>query len=230
MIRLYATSTSPVLIVGETGTGKELVARTIHELSARQQEVYLPINCGAIPDTLMETELFGSERGAYTDAITRPGVFERANRGSLFLDEVGEMGLQHQVKLLRVIEDKSFTRVGGVHSVSSDARIIAATNRTLSSAVQNGTFRQDLYYRINTLPLSVPPLRRRKMDIPELARNFVRLYTGNGGGHAVISSSAIEKLVEYRWPGNIRELKNVIERALLFAENGRIDTRHVTFG
>lgn len=227
LVALYATSHSPVLIVGETGTGKELVAQTIHALSARHGEVYIPINCGAIPETLLETELFGAERGAFTDATTRPGVFERAHRGTLFLDEIGEMPVQQQVKLLRVIEERAFTRVGGIRRIESDVRFIAATNRALSGEVDGGRFRRDLYYRINTLPLSVPPLRSRRADIPELARAFVK--AGAGDRPASLTSTALEKLMGYRWPGNIRELRNVIERAQLFARGGRIEARHIVF-
>lgn len=236
LIALYATSNAPVLVVGETGTGKELVARTIHDLSDRRNEVYVPVNCGAIPENLMETELFGAEKGAFTDAVARPGVFERAHLGSLFLDEIGETSLPHQVKLLRVIEEKSFVRVGGVRSTKADVRIIAATNRALGPAVREGSFRKDLYYRVNTLPLSIPPLRARKGDIPDLARAFAERRDaaphgdGSGRGPMSLSSSAIERLTDYDWPGNIRELKNVIERAILFAGAGPIEARHILFG
>jgi DNA-binding NtrC family response regulator len=229
LIALYATSESPVLILGETGTGKELVARSIHDLSERRREIYVPINCGAIPETLMETELFGSEKGAYTDAVARPGVFERAHRGTLFLDEIGEMTLLNQVKLLRVMEEKSFCRMGGVRTIASDARIIAATNRAVGSAVKTGSFREDLYYRINTLPLSIPPLRRRRVDIPPLVRAFLQTHAARGSAGTSISSSAIEKLIDHDWPGNIRELKNVTERAFLFAGRGQIKARHIFF-
>ncbi len=229
LIALYATSDSPVLIIGETGTGKELVARTIHDLSARRGEIFVPLNCGAIPETLLETELFGAEKGAFTDAVSRPGLFERAHRGTLFLDELGEMPLHHQVKLLRVIEDKTFSRVGGLRCIESDVRIIAATNRALRSAVKAGGFRQDLYYRINTLPLRIPPLRSRRADIPELARTFAEAHVDGVDARASISSSAIEKLLDYDWPGNIRELRNVMERAVLFSKGDSIEPRHIIF-
>lgn len=228
-IAMFAPSDSPVLILGETGTGKELVAHTIHDLSARQGEVFVAVNCGAIPDSLMETELFGSEKGAYTDAVTRSGIFERAHRGTIFLDEIGEMSPRHQVKLLRVIEEKSFIRVGGVRSIGSDCRIVTATNRSLQEEVERGTFRGDLFYRISTLPLEIPPLRARKTDIPELARFFLDRYTHGRVDGVALTSAAIEKLLDHDWPGNIRELRNVIERALLFSEGGPLEPRHLFF-
>ena len=220
--RRYATSNSAVLIIGETGTGKELVAQSIHDLSKRGNESYVPINCGAIPETLMETELFGSEKGAYTDAVARPGVFERAHRGTLFLDEIGDMLPHHQVKLLRVLEDRSFNRVGGSRTIQSDIRIISATNCDLATAVRNGAFRRDLFYRVSTLPIEIPPLRARRVDIPELTRAFLDKFSEDCGQTLRISSSALEKLIDYDWPGNVRELRNVIERAILFAEDGMI--------
>jgi len=226
--RRYSTSNSSVLIIGETGTGKELVAQSIHELSKRGGESYVPINCGAIPETLMETELFGSEKGAYTDAVARPGVFERAHRGTLFLDEIGDMLPHHQVKLLRVLEDRTFTRVGGSRTIQSDVRIISATNCDLATAVKDGSFRRDLFYRVSTLPVEIPPLRSRRTDIPELTRTFLDQFSEDCGRTLKISSSALEKLIEYNWPGNVRELRNVIERAVLFAEDGLIQASHIS--
>jgi DNA-binding NtrC family response regulator len=207
---------APVCILGETGTGKELVAESIHRLSARRDGQFVAVNCGAIPEQLVETELFGSERGAFTDAATRSGSFERAHRGTLFLDEIGEMAPAAQVKLLRAVERKRVRRVGGTEEVPADARIVAATNLDLRAAVAERRFREDLYYRIGVLVVEVPPLRDRLEDLPLLASHFLRSFAP-GGAEPSLSPEAAERLMSHRWPGNIRELRNVLERATVLA-------------
>jgi two-component system NtrC family response regulator len=214
MIRRIAPSESTVLISGESGTGKELAAHAIHDASHRAQAPFVDINCGAIPENLLESELFGYEKGSFTGAdAARPGLFEMAHRGTLFLDEIGELPLGLQVKLLRVLETKSFYRVGGRRRIDADVRVIAATNRTLATEVDAGRFRKDLFFRINALELAMPPLREHPEDIPLLARHFATPKQ--------IAPDVMELLIRYSWPGNVRELKNVIERAALI---GRMDT------
>jgi DNA-binding NtrC family response regulator len=225
LIVRYAPSDSPVLVLGESGTGKELVARSIHETSHRRSRSFVALNCGAIPETLLETELFGAERGAFTDAVSRPGSFEQANGGTLFLDEIGEMSAAAQTRLLRVIEQKELTRVGGARAVPLDVRVVSATNRELK-ADMGGRFRADLFYRLGVLPIRVPPLRERSQDIPLLATHFLSLLRSPA---AEISPEAREKLCAYPWPGNIRELRNVMERAFLSAETGVIRACDVSF-
>ncbi len=226
LVLRYAPSDSAVLVQGESGTGKELVARSIHQASRRRDAPCIAINCGALPETLLETELFGSEKGAFTDAVTRPGSIERANGGTLFLDEIGDMSLAAQARLLRVIEQKELTRVGGSRTVTLDVRVVSATHRDLRLEVARGTFREDLYYRLGVLPIRVPPLRDRSDDIPLLAAHFLALL---GRPRVSLNEEALSVLREHSWPGNIRELRNVMERASLNAEDGRIFARHISF-
>jgi len=223
-ILLYAPSDSPVLILGESGTGKELVARALHEASRRRDGPCIAINCGALPDSLLETELFGSEKGAFTDAIARPGSFEQANGGTLFLDEVGEMSPLAQTRLLRVIEEKRLTRLGGTRSVPLDVRVISATNRELRPGPEG--LRADLFYRLSVLPIHVPPLRARREDVPVLAVHFLRHL---GREHLRLEADAREALCRHEWPGNVRELRNVMERASLSAKDGAIRARDLVF-
>lgn len=216
LLETVATTSSTVLITGETGTGKELAARAIHEASARQQQRFVAINCGAIPETLLEAELFGHVRGAFTGAIAnRPGRVEQAHRGTLFLDEVGTMSAGLQVKLLRVLQSREFERVGDSQTIKVDVRVIAATNADLKRMVADGTFREDLYYRLNVIPVHVPPLRDRRPDIPLLAQHFLDRLSHDtpGRGRVSLSQDAQRALMAYSWPGNIRQLENVIERA-----------------
>jgi DNA-binding NtrC family response regulator len=225
LILRYAPSDSPVLILGESGTGKELAARLIHEASRRHASACVALNCGALPDTLLETELFGSEKGAYTDAVSRPGSFEQANGGTLFLDEVGEMTPAAQVRLLRVIEQKELTRVGGTHAVPLDVRVVSATNRDLRTETTRGGFRPDLYYRLSVLPIRMPALRERPEDIPLLALHFLAQRNSR---ERELTDAARDKLCAHSWPGNIRELRNVMERASLTADAGPLEDRHIT--
>jgi transcriptional regulator with PAS, ATPase and Fis domain len=215
--RLAAASDSTVLVTGENGTGKEILARVIYQNSPRRDKAFIVVNCAAIPETLLETELFGHEKGAFTDAYTRKiGWFEVANRGTIFLDEIGDLSPLMQVKLLRVLQEREFTRVGGTETIKVDVRIIAATNKHLKRLVSEGRFREDLYYRINVLPIHLPPLRERKEDIPLLINHFLRKYSKRGSKSAPYPSpEELKNLMEYDWPGNIRELENMIERAVI---------------
>jgi two-component system, NtrC family, response regulator AtoC len=220
MITKVARSPTTVLVSGESGTGKELVARALHEQSDRADGPFIQLNCGAIPDNLFESELFGHEKGAFTGAVTaRPGRFELADGGTLFLDEVGELPRDMQVKLLRVLQDRRFERVGGVRSLQVDIRLIAATNRDLAAEVRAGRFRDDLYYRLNVVPIALPALRERPDDIPLLVRHFISRFNERLD-RAVegVTPHAMAALLAWRWPGNIRELENLIERAVLLAE------------
>jgi len=222
MIRKIAVTNVTVLIIGESGTGKELIADLIHNLSPRKEKPFLKINCAAIPEGLLESELFGYEKGAFTGADRlKIGVFEIANGGSLFLDEIGDMPLSLQSKLLRVLQDGSFLRVGGTREIRVDVRIIAATNRNLKELIEKGKFREDLYWRLNVFPIILPPLRERRDDIIPLAKHFLRKYSHKLGKKEVkeISREAIERLMSYSFPGNIRELEHIIERAVILAEN-----------
>lgn len=220
MVRQVAPLDSPVLVLGETGTGKELITREIHRLSGRREGPFIKVNCGAIADTLVDSELFGHEKGAFTGAMTlKRGRFERAHGGTLFLDEIGELPLGAQVKLLRVLQEKEFERVGGTHSIPADVRLIAATNRDLDAMVQAGDFRQDFYFRLQVFPLTVPPLRDRVCDLPELAHHFMHKKAREMKlPHIpVLAPGALENLMAYDWPGNVRELENAVERALILS-------------
>jgi transcriptional regulator with GAF, ATPase, and Fis domain len=212
--------TTTVLILGESGTGKELIANLIHENSPRADGPYIKINCGAIPEGLLESELFGHEAGAFTDARRQHrGKFEQGNGGTIFLDEVGEMSLSAQVKLLRVLQDGEFQRVGGSKTIKTDVRVIAATNVSLEDATVQGTFRKDVFYRLNVYPIELPPLRERKEDLPVLVSHFLQMFREKSGKYVVgISDKAMELLRAYHWPGNVRELENAIERAVVVAE------------
>jgi formate hydrogenlyase transcriptional activator len=216
-IRMVAPTDSTVLVCGETGTGKELVARAVHRLSARRAHAFVTCNCAALPAALLESELFGHERGAFTSAAaSRIGRFELANHGTIFLDEIGEAPLDVQPKLLRVLQEREFERLGSSHTLRTDVRVIAATNATLPQMVAAKRFRADLYYRLNVFPIEVPPLRERPEDIPVLVRHFVRDAALRMNRRALwISPSAMDALVSHSWPGNIRELQNLIERAVI---------------
>jgi DNA-binding NtrC family response regulator len=224
-----AATDATVLIEGESGTGKELFARSLHALSPRSDAPFVAINCAAIPETLLETELFGYEKGAFTGAAGRkPGKFEMAHRGTLFLDEIGDLPFPLQAKILRALEEKRFERVGGTSSVQVDVRLVAATNRGLKAAVATKRFREDLYFRLSVFPITVPPLRERQSDIPVLARYFADRFCRDLKKKAlVITPEAFEQLQTYRWPGNVRELQNCIERAVILAEGEAILPRHL---
>jgi len=208
-----------VLVLGETGTGKELIARAIHNTSPRKDKLMVKVNCAALPANLIESELFGHERGAFTGAIDRRiGKFELANHSTLFLDEIGEMPLEAQAKLLRVIQERELERLGGKQTIKIDVRLIAATNRNLEAAVRAGQFREDLYYRLNVFPIHLPPLRERSEDIESLSRFFVQKYSRNTGRKIRnIAPRVIQQLRSYTWPGNVRELEHLIERSVLLA-------------
>jgi formate hydrogenlyase transcriptional activator len=208
-----------VLIRGETGTGKELIARALHELSPRKGRTFVKLNCAAIPTGLLESELFGHEKGAFTGAIGQKiGRFELAHQGTLFLDEVGDIPPELQPKLLRVLQEQEFERLGGTKTIKVDARLLAATHRDLARMVADGRFREDLYYRLNVFPVALPPLRERRDDIPRLVRHFTQQFARRMGRRIeAIPSAVMEALVRYPWPGNIRELQNVIERAVILS-------------
>ena len=216
---------STVLIQGESGTGKELVARMLHFNAVRKDRPLVPVNCGAIPENLLESELFGHEKGAFTGAAhQRIGRFELAHGGTIFLDEVGELSLGLQVKLLRVLQERSFERVGGTRTIDVDVRVVAATNQDLELAVQQKRFREDLYYRLNVIPVTIPPLRERRSDIPQLVNHFLKRMTrGKQAVMAGCSSDAMTRLTEHHWPGNIRELENMIERLVVLSRSGTIE-------
>lgn len=231
MVRLVAPLSSPVLLIGETGTGKEVIANAIRKQSARSQEPFIKVNCGAIPESLLDSELFGHEKGAFTGALTRKiGRFERAHRGTIFLDEIGELPLEAQIRLLRVIQEREIERVGGTDTIPVDIRIICATNRNLADMVTKGTFRKDLYFRINVFPIELPPLRQRTEDIPLLVDYFSKKKSIEMGLKQVpqITVSDLDALKQYEWPGNVRELQNIIERALIFSKNGFMDFKPIS--
>jgi len=225
VIKKVAPYKSTILIMGESGTGKELVAKALHYSSDRSQSPFIPVNCGAIPENLLESELFGHAKGAFTDAIrTKKGLFEEADGGTLFLDEIGELPLQLQVKLLRVLQDGEIRRVGEAKSIKIDVRIVAATVKDLIREVNEGRFREDLFYRLNVFPIHLPPLRERKEDIPMLVAHFIKKYNvAIGKNVAGIHPKALEVLLNYRWFGNVRELENTIERAIVLADGSDIE-------
>jgi DNA-binding NtrC family response regulator len=214
-----------VLLAGESGVGKDLIARAIHFHSPRRDRPLVKINCTAIPENLMESELFGYEKGAFTGAnVTKPGKFEQADTGTVFLDEIGDVPAVIQVKLLRILQEREFERLGSNVTRHIDVRVIAATNQDLRAALEQGTFREDLYYRLNVVPLNIPPLRERKQDIPFLANHFIRKLAPDTGSQVEsITDRAMEKLIAYHWPGNVRELENVIERALVMCAGTELD-------
>jgi Nif-specific regulatory protein len=224
-----ASSNTTVLIRGESGTGKEMIAHAIHYSSPRARKPFIKVSCGALPDSLMEAELFGHEAGAFTDArAQKKGRFELADGGTLFLDEVGELSPSTQVKLLRVLQEREFERLGGVASIRANVRLVAATNKDLEEAVRKGTFREDLYYRLNVFFLCLPPLRERRPDILLLADHFVEKYAlAHGKDVRRIATTAIDMLMSYHWPGNVRELENCIERAILVCDGGVIHAHHL---
>ena len=228
-IKIVTGSDVPVLIQGETGTGKELVAMAVHYRGPRRKYPFFPVNCAAIPETLLESELFGHERGAFTGAVDRrKGKFEMANNGTLFLDEIGEMPPATQAKILRVIEDHTFRRVGGNELIRVDVRIVSATNKDLTKEVAAGRFREDLYYRLSVFPIQLPPLRERRNDIEELALYFLQKSAAETGRSDVrISSAALDAMRAHTWPGNVRELQNTIKRAALLAHDGVIEPAHL---
>jgi Nif-specific regulatory protein len=229
MISQVSSSSATVLIRGESGTGKELVANSIHYNSERNKRPFIKINCAAIPENLIESELFGHEKGAFTGAShQKKGKFEIADKGSIFLDEIGNMALSAQVKLLRVLQEKEFERVGGYTPIKSDVRIIAATNSNLEEMVQHGQFRDDLYFRLNVFPIYIPSLRMRKTDVILLADHFLEKYAkAHGKDIKRITTPAIDMMMEYHWPGNVRELENCIERAVILCNEGAIHSYHL---
>jgi len=223
-VRQVAKWNTTVLIRGESGTGKELIANAIHYNSQRAGDIFVKLNCAALPDNLLESELFGHEKGAFTGAVTqRKGRFEQADGGTLFLDEIGEISAAFQAKLLRVLQEGEFERVGGLKTIKVDVRIIAATNRDLETEVEQGEFREDLFYRLNVMPINMPSLRERVEDIPDLARFLVEKISRSQGRPLTIVDSAIRMLMHYDWPGNVRELENRLERAAIMCVNGQID-------
>ncbi len=228
-VKRFADAKSNVLLLGETGTGKELLARAIHYNSKRADKPFIPINCSAIPENLMESELFGHVKGAFTGAISlKKGLFEEANGGTVFLDEIGNLSIGLQSKLLRVLEDYQIRPVGGTQSVRIDLRFICATNRNLEAAVNEGEFREDLFYRINVITIKLPPLRERKEDIEPLVKYLIQKYSSDLGKPVKdMSAETLKLLTDYHWPGNVRELQNIIERAILIADDGILNPEHL---
>ena len=229
VVEQAAPTSASVLIWGESGTGKELVAKTIHQLSPRAQQPFVAINCAAIPETLLESEIFGHEKGAFTGAADRrEGCFELADRGTLFLDEIGEMTPATQVKLLRVLQERTFRRLGGRNEQTVDVRVIAATNVTPADAVKNGKLREDLYYRLNVFAIELPPLRQRKEDLGLLIQSFIGEFNARNNKHVTaVDPAAMKRLEQYGWPGNVRELRNVIERAVILSTGEFIEVKHL---
>ena len=226
--RLAATRAT-ALILGESGTGKEVLAHVIHYRSPRRNRPFIRVNCGALPEGMLESELFGHERGAFTGALRqRPGRFELAHEGTIFLDEIGAADEKVQLRLLRILQEREFERVGGTQTFAVDVRVIAATNVDLRGQVARGGFREDLFYRLNVVPLSLPPLRRRPEDIPLLIDHFLRRHAVEGGGKKrEIAPAATERLAQYPWPGNVRELENVVERMLIFVTGHRLEASDI---
>jgi nitrogen regulation protein NR(I) len=231
MIGQVAPSDVTVLLRGESGTGKELIARAIYHHSLRSNQPFLPINCAAIPDTLLESELFGHEKGAFTGATSRRiGKLEQSQRGTIFLDEIGDMSLSTQAKLLRVLQEKSFERLGGMETIKADIRFIVATNKNLEEAISSGRFREDLYYRLNVVSITIPPLRERKEDIPELISYFLRKFNRELKKAIVgVTPPAMEKIAAYGWPGNVRQVENVLKRAIVLCQGEWILEDHLLF-
>jgi DNA-binding NtrC family response regulator len=224
LIEKVSKSSSPVIILGESGTGKELVAREIHDRSARKERPFVPVNCAALAEGVLESELFGHEKGAFTGAVSqKKGRFELADNGTLFLDEIGELPLNIQVKLLRALQEQEFERVGGTKSIKVDVRIIAATNKDLKKAIENGKFREDLFYRINVVPITLPPLRDRREDISELMAYFLQRYNKELHKDIKFSANTMGILTAYNWHGNVRELENVIERIVVLADKAVVE-------
>lgn len=221
MVRQVAPLPSPVLLLGETGTGKEIIASAIHNLSLRKDGPFIKVNCGAIPETLLDSELFGHEKGAFTGALTQKrGRFERSNGGTIFLDEVGELHSEAQIRLLRVLQEKEIERVGGTEMIKVDIRVIAATNRNFETMIKEGKLREDLYFRLKVFPVVIPPLRHRKGDIPSLAQHFIQKKSREMRLKSIstLAPGALERLMAYDWPGNVRELENAVERALILSK------------
>jgi two-component system response regulator AtoC len=230
-IEQMAPTRSTVLLTGESGTGKELVARAIHYNSPRKELPFVAINCAAIPETLIESELFGHEKGAFTNALTeRVGLFELARGGTIFLDEIGDLGINVQAKVLRVLQEREFTRVGGIHTIKVDVRVISATNKSLDDLMEKGLFREDLFYRINVVSVHLPPLRERREDIPLLVQHFlVKKAEEDDRKPMKISKGAVELLMKYSWPGNIRELENIVEQAMAFSDRDEIEPKDLPY-
>jgi two-component system nitrogen regulation response regulator NtrX len=228
-IAVAAPTNAWILITGENGTGKELVARTVHQMSHRADKPLIDVNCAAIPDELIESELFGHEKGAFTGATTKKrGKFEIANGGTIFLDEIGDMSLKTQAKILRILQEQKFERVGGTRTLTVDVRVLAASNKDLEEEIEKGTFRDDLYYRLNVIPIEVPPLRNRTDDIPLLVETFLKGFHKEGCGDLrTMTPEAIKHLQEYPWPGNVRELKNLVERMAIMTESAVIDAADI---
>lgn len=228
-VRRVAPTRATVLLVGESGTGKDLIARALHYHSTRRDKTFVKINCTAIPETLMESELFGYEKGAFTGANTsKPGKFEQADGGTVFLDEIGDVPMAVQVKLLRILQEREFERLGSNRTRQIDVRVVAATNADLRKALENGTFREDLFYRLNVMPIALPSLRERKQDIPELVQRFISKFSQELGVPVdSVSEEAMATLVNYRWPGNVRQLENVIERSILLCLGTRLEARDI---
>jgi two-component system response regulator HydG len=231
MIKAVTDTNATVLITGETGTGKELVARAIHSNSSQRYGPFVATSCGALPETLLESELFGYEKGAFTGADrTKKGRFELANGGTLFLDEVGDISMKTQIKLLRVLQEKSFSRLGGTEQIKVDVRLVSATNRDLVAAIEEGSFRSDLYYRLNVVSIQLPPLRERIDDVPLLAAHFINKYNVEfNKKFDRVDRKAMDFMMDYHWPGNVRELENVIERAIVIDQGPQMKVKHLPF-
>ncbi len=231
-ISIAAPTSGWVLITGENGTGKELVARAIHAQSHRATKPFVEVNCAAIPEELIESELFGHEKGSFTGATAlRKGKFDLAHEGTLFLDEIGDMSLKTQAKVLRILQERKFERVGGSRTIEVDVRVIAATNKDLAEEIVQGNFREDLFYRLNVLPFEVPPLRERKEDIPKLIEHFLQLFCSKESRDIkTVAPQAMEALINYSWPGNVRELKNIIERLVIMVSDHQITEKHLPTG